>query len=185
MGSGTGHARTSEASDALASTVLFAEVYDRLKAMAATQLRARAGHTLDTTELVHELYLRMNRGEAELAFEHPAQFFAYAARAMRHLLINRARDRLRLRASGHWQRVTLDDHDLKLAIDSAEQALALDAALEDLQREDPRAAQAVELRYFAGLTLEQIAETLGVARRTVDRDWRFARAFIGTRIPHP
>ncbi|HEY8328204.1 MAG TPA: ECF-type sigma factor [Rhodanobacter sp.] len=76
----------------------------------------------------HELYLRMGRREA-LRFAHPAQFFPYAARAMRHLLINRARDRRRLCAGGQWMRVTLDDRDLKLALDTAEQALALDAAL--------------------------------------------------------
>lgn len=79
-------------------------------------------------------------------------------------------------------RVTLDDRDLKLALDTAEQALALDAALDALEQSDARAAQVVELRYFAGLSLEQVAETLGVARRTVDRDWRFARAFIKARM---
>ena len=111
---------------------LFVTVYARLKAMAARQLASRRNATLDTTELVHELYLRMGQREA-LQFEHPAQFFSYAARAMRHLLINRARDRLRLCAGGQWQRITLDDRDLKLALDTAEQALALDAALDDLE----------------------------------------------------
>ena len=161
---------------------LFVEVYDRLKAMASRRLAGRRRNaTLDTTELVHELYLRMGDREA-LRFGEPAQFFAYAARAMRHLLINRARDRLRLRAGGQWNRVTLDDRNLKLAIDTAEKALALDAALDDLEQSDARAAKVVELRYFAGLSLEQAAETLGVARRTVDRDWRFARAFIKARL---
>jgi RNA polymerase sigma factor (TIGR02999 family) len=161
---------------------LFEAVYARLKAMAARQLaHGQPGTTLDTTELVHELYLRMN-GPQELGFEHPAQFFAYAARAMRHLLINRARDRLRLRAGGQWARVTLNDSNLRLAVESAEQALALDDALRELESTDPRAAQVVELRYFAGLSLEDAAETLNVARRTIDRDWRFARAFIKARM---
>ncbi|EIL95230.1 ECF subfamily RNA polymerase sigma-24 subunit [Rhodanobacter spathiphylli B39] len=160
---------------------LFVVVYARLKAMAARQLSNRRQATLDTTELVHELYLRMGQREA-LHFDHPAQFFAYAARAMRHLLINRARDRLRLCAGGQWLRVTLDDQDLKLALDTAEQTLALDAALDALEQSDARAAQVVELRYFAGLSLEQVADTLGVARRTIDRDWRFARAFIKARM---
>ncbi len=161
---------------------LFVEVYDRLKAMASRRLAGRRRNaTLDTTELVHELYLRMGDREA-LQFGEPAQFFAYAARAMRHLLINRARDRLRLRAGGQWSRVTLDDRNLKLAIDTAEQALALDAALDDLEQSDARAAKVVELRYFAGLSLEQAANALGVARRTVDRDWRYARAFIKARL---
>lgn len=162
--------------------VLFAEVYDRLKAMASRQLGGgRRNATLDTTELVHELYLRIGQRQ-ELHFQESGQFFAYAARAMRHLLMNRARDRLRLRAGGQWQRVTLDDGNLQLAIDTAEQALALDAALDALAKADARAAKVVELRYFAGLSLEQVAETFGLARRTIDRDWRFARAFIKARM---
>lgn len=162
--------------------VLFVEVYARLKTMASRQLAGqRRNATLDTTELVHELYLRMGQRQ-ELRFQEPAQFFTYAARAMRHLLINRARDRLRLRAGGQWLRITLDDDDLKLAFDTAEQALALDAALDALEQTDARAAKVVELRYFAGLSLEQVAETFGLARRTIDRDWRFARAFIKARL---
>ncbi|HKZ12161.1 MAG TPA: ECF-type sigma factor [Rhodanobacteraceae bacterium] len=161
---------------------LFVEVYARLKAMASRRLAGqRRNGTLETTELVHELYLRMGDRSA-LHFQEPAQFFAYAARAMRHLLINRARDRLRLRAGGQWNRVTLDDHNLQLAIATAEQALALDAALDALEQNDARAARVVELRYFAGLSLEQVAATLGLTRRTIDRDWRFARAFIKTHL---
>ena len=176
------HAPPPPAAGAPLDKALFAAVYARLKAMAAGQLaRARPRVTLDTTELVHELYLRMD-GPRQLGFEQPAQFFAYAARAMRHLLINRARDRLRLRAGGQWNRVTLDDRNAQLAIDTAEQALALDAALDALEKTDARAAKVVELRYFAGLSLEQVAETLGLARRTIDRDWRFARAFIKSHL---
>ncbi|MGA9334237.1 MAG: ECF-type sigma factor [Rudaea sp.] len=160
----------------LSADALFDAVYARLKAMAGRQLAQRGHGTLDTTALVHELYLRVS-AQRELQFSHPAQFFAYAARAMRHYLADRARDRLRQRAGGDWIRTTLSD-DGPIALASAEQALALDAALEQLGRTDPRAAQVVELRYFAGLSLEQVAETLGLARRTIDRDWRFARAFL-------
>jgi RNA polymerase sigma factor (TIGR02999 family) len=156
---------------------LFSAVYDRLKAMAGKRLAQQSGGTLQTTALVHELYLRMHDIDG-LRFEHPAQFFTYAARAMRHLLADRARDRLRQRAGGEWLRVTLTGLDLKLAVDSAEQALALDDTLRQLEAVDARAAQVVELLYFAGLTLEQTAGTLGLARRTIDRDWRFARAFL-------
>lgn len=156
---------------------LFAEVYQRLKAMASRQLAAREHGTLDTTALVHELYLRIGTNPA-LAFGQPEQFFAYAARAMRHLLCDRARHRLRQRAGGAWSSVTLDGDDLRLALDSAEQALALDAALQRLAQVDARAAHTVELRYFAGLSLQQVAATQGMARSTVDRDWRFARAFL-------
>src|SRR5512140_34759 len=86
-----------------AADPLFAEVYARLKAMAGRQLQQHQRDTLDTTALVHELYLRLS-AHPELEFEHPSQFFAYAARAMRNLLINRARDRLSLRAGGEWAR---------------------------------------------------------------------------------
>jgi len=157
---------------------LFTAVYDRLKAMAGSHLaRNRGGSTLDTTALVHELYLRVST-QRELMFAKPVQFFAYAARAMRHLLADRARDRLRQRAGGDQLRITLTGSDMQLAIDSAEQALALDAALEHLAQSDRRAAQVLELHYFAGLTIKQIAQTLQLATSTVDRDWRFARAFL-------
>lgn len=168
---------TSNATQPLGTDALFDAVYTRLKAMAARELNRREHVTLDTTALVHELYLRIGK-QPELAFEHPAQFFAYAARAMRHLLADRARDRLRLRAGGDLDRITLTGSDMQLAIDSAEQALALDAALDQLGAADARAAQVLELHYFAGLTVKQIAETLGMATSTVDRDWRFARAFL-------
>ena len=168
-------------SPAHTADVLFAEVYARLKAMAARQRARGAGATLETTALVHELYLRMSTGR-ELVFEHQAQFFAYAARAMRHLLADRARDRLRQRAGGEWVRITLTGGSQHFAIESAEQALALDAALQRLQDTDARAAKVLELHYFAGLTIEQIAATLDVARSTIDRDWRFARAFLKNEI---
>lgn len=163
--------------DVQTTDALFAEVYARLKAMAGRQLAGRERGTLDTTALVHELYLRIG-ADSELAFAHQAQFFAYAARAMRHLLLDRARNRMRKRAAGSWTPITLNGDDLQLAIDSAEDAIALDAALVKLAEVDARAANVVELIYFAGLSLEQVATALGVARRTIDRDWRFARAFL-------
>lgn len=175
MGAGSGPATEATDSDAL-----FAQVYARLKAMASRQLSAHVGATLNTTALVHELYLRMCK--RDLAFEHPAQFFAYAARAMRHLLSDRARDRLRQRAGGGWAGITLDTDRLQIAIASAEEALALEDALQQLERIDARAARVVELRYFTGLSLEQTAEAMGLGRRTVDRDWRFARAFLHERL---
>lgn len=169
-------AATPQSADAL-----FEAVYTRLKAMAGKQLASRERGSLDTTALVHELYLRVSANH-ELNFSHPAQFFAYAARAMRHLLSDRARDRLRQRAGGDWQQVTLTGSDPRLAIDSAERALALESALGQLEETDARAARVVELHYFAGLTLEQVAQMLDVTRRTVDRDWRFARAFLHDRL---
>jgi RNA polymerase sigma factor (TIGR02999 family) len=157
---------------------LFTAVYDRLKAMAAKQLsRLPPGATLETTALVHELYLRLER-HPDLRFGHEARFFAYAARAMRHLLADRARHRQRQRAGGEWHRVTLTGSDEALVLQSADDAVALDAALERLAAIDPRAAHVLELRYFAGLDLACVAQALSISRRTVDRDWEFARAFM-------
>ena len=165
------------AEKALGADALFADVYARLKAMASRRLAGSNNPTLDTTALVHELYLRIGQNRA-LTFAEQNQFFAYAARAMRHLLSDRARDRLRLRAGGDWAAITLDAEDMRLAMDSAEEVLALEQALAKLEAIDARAAKVVELRYFAGLSLEQTAESLTLARRTVDRDWVFARAFL-------
>jgi RNA polymerase sigma factor (TIGR02999 family) len=167
-------------SAALEGDALFGQVYDRLKAMAGRQLAA-GRHTLDATALVHELYLRIGGGR-DLVFAHPDQFFAYAARAMRHLLSDRARDRLRQRAGGEWIRTTLTGSDWRLALDSAEQALDLDEAMQKLDALDARAARVVELVCFAGLEQEQAARALGVATRTVARDWRFARAFLKSEL---
>lgn len=161
---------------------LFDAVYDRLKVLASRQLARGARGTLDTTALVHELYLRVCESR-ELAFEHPAQFFSYAARAMRHLLIDRARAHLRQKAGGDWIRTTLTASvDDQTGIASAEQAIALDEALTRLEQNDERAARVVEMRYFAGLSPEQTAEMLGLTRRTIDRDWRYARAFLHTAL---
>jgi RNA polymerase sigma factor (TIGR02999 family) len=165
------------ADDGGAVDARFAEVYDRLKAMASRRLAVGPRQTLETTGLVHELYLRM-AGEEGPRFAAQAQFFAYAARAMRHLLMDRARDRLRLRAGGDWMRVTMEGIDARVSIDSAEEALALDQALDRLAEVDARAARVLELRYFAGITAEECAGVLGVSLRSVERDWQFARAWL-------
>lgn len=179
MGESRGTAIPDSEGVASAPEQLFAATYERLKAIARRHLAAHAGATFEPTVLVHDLYLRFG-SDPELRFEHPAQFFSYAAQAMRHLLCDRARARRSLRAGGDWLRVTLTASDADLVLDSAAEALALDAALRRLADEDARAARVVELVYFAGLTLEEAAEVLGLSRRTVDRDWKFARAFLRT-----
>ena len=161
---------------------MFAEVYQRLKAMAGKQLaRSGPGATLDTTGLVHDLYLRMN-AQRELTFARRAQFFAYAARAMRNLLADHARAHLSLKGGGDLLRVTLTGENEELVIESAAHALALEEAVARLEKTDARAARVLELRYYAGLTVEQVAELLDVGSRTIDRDWRFAVAFLRSEI---
>jgi RNA polymerase sigma factor (TIGR02999 family) len=156
---------------------LFVEVYQRLKAMASRQRRRAGGATLGTTAIVHELYVKICDEDGP-TFAEPLQFFSYAARAMRTILIDSARRRL------CRQRIGLDSGaDAELAAEraadiDAEKALEIDAALRRLERDDVRAARLVELHYFAGLSLPEVAEVLGVTTRTLNRDWRFARAFL-------
>lgn len=164
-----------------ATDALFAEVYARLKSMAARHLAGARGASMDTTVLVHELYLRMSANR-ELAFSHPAQFFCYAAQAMRHLLLDLAEAHRSQRAGGQWLQVTLTARNEALVLESAEQVIALDRALDRLARVDARAARVIELRYFAGLTSEQAAEALAISKRTADRDWTFALSFLKTDI---
>jgi RNA polymerase sigma factor (TIGR02999 family) len=155
----------------------FIDLYGRLKAMASRQrLRGGAPKTLCTTELVHEAYLRM--GESDNRFEKEAQFFAYAARAMRHILADAARRRVQPKRGGDQARLELSDPVVESVHVDPQLALQVDDALTALEQKDPRAALVVELHYFAGLDLQQVSETLGVGRRTVDRDWRYARAFL-------
>jgi len=157
----------------------FDEVYRRLKAMASRQ-RKWAGFpkTLCTTELVHEAYLRM--GSVHEYHQREATFFAYAARAMRHILVDAARRRVQPKRGGDQARVDLDDAGGNLVHVDPRQALELDDALRSLERHDVRAARVVELHYFAGLDLNQVAELLGVARRTIDRDWNYARVYLAS-----
>lgn len=157
---------------------MFMQVYDRLKAMAGRQ-RFKAGQpaSLCTTEIVHELFLRMSSEDGP-RFGHQLEFFAYAARAMRHVLVDLARHRATQKGGGDLVRIALTDPAAgSVAIDPSK-ALELDSALNALQEDSPRALQVLELHYFAGLPLERVAELTGVSARTVDRDWRYARSFL-------
>jgi RNA polymerase sigma factor (TIGR02999 family) len=155
------------------------DVYQRLKAMASRQRLRGPSKTLCTTELVHEAYMRMS--ESNFRYQQQAQFFAYAARAMRHILTDAARRRVQPKRGGDQARITLSDPAVENVQIDPQLALELDEALVALEREDSRAARVVELHYFAGIGLEQVGEILGIARRTVDRDWRYARAFLAER----
>lgn len=157
---------------------LFAEVYTRLRALAGRELaKLGPGATLNATALVHELYLKLHAGR-ELGFAEPGPFLGYAAQAMRHILVDRARARIRHKRGGALRHEDIDALAEHIGEAGAEQTLALDAALERLKQVDARAARLVELHYFAGLSLPQAAEVLQVSARTLNRDWRFARAFL-------
>ena len=154
----------------------FDEVYQRLRHVARRERRrVDAGDTINTTALVHEVYLDICKREGALAVR---DYFGYAARAMRNLLIDHARRYLRPKHGGDLQRTALDSEAADGVRVDAGQALELDSALERLAQLDPRAARVVELHFFAGLELERIAELLEVSSRTVNRDWRVARAWL-------
>jgi RNA polymerase sigma factor (sigma-70 family) len=201
-----------DAGDPHAASQLLPLVYDELRKLAAARLaQEKPGQTLQATALVHEAYLRLvarpdgekerrREGETEqvqeldqdrsvppslppsvAAFDSRGHFFAAAAESMRRILIDRARERNRHKRGGGWQRVNLDS--IEVALDTpAEDLLALDEALAQLAEHDKLAADLVNLRFFAGLSLGEAAEALGLPRRTADRQWAYARAWLFDRL---
>jgi RNA polymerase sigma factor (TIGR02999 family) len=179
-----------EEGDAHASEELLPLVYDELRKLAAQRLaREPPGHTLQATALVHEAYVRLLSGGDEEGWDSRGHFFAAAAEAMRRILMDRARDRRRLKRGGARRREDLDLDALTSPDAPPDDLIDLDDAIGRLEGFDPRVAALVKLRLFAGLTLEQAAQTLGVSPRTADFDWRFARAWLfdqlGGGVPHP
>jgi RNA polymerase sigma factor (TIGR02999 family) len=163
------------AGDRRAAADLLPLVYDELRKLAAARLAAEApGHSLDPTALVHEAYLRL---VGDQQFDGRGHFFAAAAEAMRRILVNHARDRNRLKRGGGRQRVDLDRL-TGLAAANDDDLVELDDALDRLAKDYPAAAALVKLRFFAGMTLGEAADALAVPRRTADRHWSFARAWL-------
>ena len=178
-----------ESGDPAAAEQLLPLVYEKLRKLAAAKLaHEKPGQTLQATALVHEAYLRLvgvQIGELDAArspgWDSRGHFFAAAAEAMRRILINRARDRGRFKRGGNWHSVNLDQ--IEVALDTPdEDLLALDEALAQLAADDPACANLVQLRFFAGLTLGQAAASLGISRRTADRQWAYARAWLYNRL---
>jgi RNA polymerase sigma factor (TIGR02999 family) len=156
---------------------LFEVVYQELRKIARRQLQgAPWGETLNTTALVHEAYLKLSR-DSGWTVRDRFHFFALTARAMREVLIDHARTRMRQKRGGGVKALDLDDVQIPVA-EKAEELVALDEALERLETVDPELSRLVEWRFFAGLTVEEIASTLEVSERTVKRHWRTARAFL-------
>jgi RNA polymerase sigma factor (TIGR02999 family) len=161
--------------DRQAAADLLPLVYEELRKLAAARMAAeRPGHTLDATALVHEAYLRLI---GDQHFDGKAHFFAAAAEAMRRVLVNHARDRTRLKRGGRRSRVDLDQLTRPTAA-TDDDLIELDDALDRLAKEFPAAAELVKLRFFAGMTLADAADLLGLPRRTADRHWAFARAWL-------
>lgn len=160
-----------------ADDALYSAVYDELKRVARRHLRVRAGNaTINTTELVHEAFLKLSPGNAH-GWDDRAHFFGAASRAMRQVLVDFARRRRAAKRGGSWRAVTLCDADLGLELE-LDRILELDDALRQLDAADPRLRQVVELRFFGGVAEQDIARMLGVSARTVERDWLKARLFL-------
>jgi RNA polymerase sigma factor (TIGR02999 family) len=165
-----------ERGDASAAAELLPLVYTELRGLARSFMASERPGTLQATALVHEAYLRI-AGAREQAWSGRAHFFGAAAEAMRRILVERARARGRLKRGGNRRRLDLDRLDLA-ADENAGDLLAVDAAVAKLAVADARAADVVRLRFFAGLENAEIAGVLGVAPRTVKREWVFARAWL-------
>jgi RNA polymerase sigma factor (TIGR02999 family) len=161
---------------------LDARLYGELRALAGDFLRReRSDHTLQPTALVHEAWIRLS-AEAGSPWDNRARFFAIAAQAMRRILIDHARRKQADKRGGGAQRITLVT-DITPPLDSADvDLLALDEALDRLAALDERQARVVELRFFAGLTVDEVAEALDVSARTVAGDWRLARAWLSREL---
>jgi RNA polymerase sigma factor (TIGR02999 family) len=166
-----------KAGDPVAKDQLLRLIYRELHGRAHRQLaRSRPGDTLSTTALVHETYLKLI-GSTQQAYLDRGHFFAVAARAMRQILVDYARNRLAQKRGGGARNNTLEPDQVASPERSAD-LIALDEALTQLNRLDERLAHTVELRFFGGLSVEETAEASGVSPRTVKRDWRKARAFL-------
>lgn len=175
------------AGDAAALEVMLPRVYHELRALARRHLaREAAGHTLCTTALVHEAYLKLiGRGSGSAQFDDRAHFFAYAASAMRSVIVDYARQRLAQKRGGDLHRITELPENLEGGLHLDEDMLGLDTALSRLSSVDPRLTQVVELRYFAGLSELEIAALLQRSERSVRRDWQKARMFLLASLQEP
>ena len=167
-----------EEGDPHATEKLLPLVYDELRKLASEKMaNERPGQTLQATALVHEAYVRLVDVEKAHHWNSRGHFFAAAAEAMRRILINRARDKGRQKRGGSCQRVDLDS---LLTADQASDGdlVAIDDALQELARRNAQCAELVKLRFFTGLTLDEAAAAMGIARRTANRYWAFARAWL-------
>ncbi len=169
--------------DGAAVDRLWPLVYDELRALAGSCFRNQpAGHTLQPTALVHEAYVRL-AGRADIQWEGRAHFMAVAARAMRQILMNHARDKAAAKRGGHHQRITLDEAVTPVADRTRElDLISLDEALTTLGELSDRQGRVVELRFFGGLTIAEAAHVLGVGTTTVEDDWHLAKAWLAREL---
>jgi RNA polymerase sigma factor (TIGR02999 family) len=176
--------RAAQQGDGTAAARLLPLVYGELRKLAQARMaHLPPGQTLQPTALVHEAYLRL-LGKADLQLESRRHFFFAAARAMRDILIEQARGKAGPKRGGGRRRVELKETAATYG-PAPEDVLAVNEALAELEKEDPLKAQIVNLRYFAGMSLEEIAQVLGVSERTLYRHWRFIKAWLKKRLDAP
>ncbi len=167
-----------DAGDPHAAEQLLPLLYDELRKLAAQKLSREApGQTLDATALVHEAYLRLVDGAAAQHWNSRGHFFAAAAEAMRRILVDQARRKHSLKGGGALRRVNLDEA-APLAPEPTDDLVALGDVLDRLAREDSAKAELVKLRYFAGLSVQEAADILGISRATADRYWAYAKVWL-------
>ncbi len=163
--------------DGAALEQLMPLVYEELHRMAKRYMNSQpSGHTLQTTALIHEAYLKL-ADNPEKQWENRAHFFAVAAQAMRHILVDHARSRRSEKRGGETQMISLEEAAI-ISNERVEEVIALDEALKSLEKQDARKGRVVELRYFGGLSVEETAEILKISPETVMRDWRFAKTWL-------
>jgi RNA polymerase sigma factor (TIGR02999 family) len=163
--------------DEFALEQLMPLVYEELRQMAKRYMRRQpSGHTFQTTELIHEAYLKIARQE-EQNWQNRAHFFGAAAQAMRHILVDYARSKNSKKRGGLVEKITLEEN-LVVSANRSEEIIALDDALSELAALDERKSRVVEMKFFGGLNIEEIGEVLKISPETVKRDWRFARTWL-------
>ena len=171
------------AGNAQAAADLLPLVYEQLRAMAARKMRQeRPDQTLQATALVHEAYLRLVGDTGATHWDGRWHFFAAAAEAMRRILVDNARSRGRLKRGGSANRVDAEAIEITTADDPSPDLLDLDEALVELEQKHPDKAQLVKLRYFAGLSMDEVAQAMGISPRSAGRAWAYARAWLYNRI---
>jgi RNA polymerase sigma factor (TIGR02999 family) len=167
-----------DAGDPKAAGQLLPLVYEELRKLAAAKMaKEKPGQTLQATALVHEAWLRLVGADEQKAWNSRGHFFGAAAEAMRRILVESARRKARLRHGGELEKVSADQIEIAAPL-SDDRLVQVSEALDELEREATEAAQVVKLRYFAGLTQEQVAEILGISLRTAERHWTWAKAWL-------
>jgi len=165
--------------DAAATEKLLPLVYEALRRLASQKMvHERKNHTLSATALVHEAFVRLVDQETQQQWDSSRHFFAAAAEAMRRILIDRARQKATVKHGGDFQRIELSNVDPVVLPMECDDILGLEEAIQKLEQEHSRKAELVKLRFFAGLTMDQVAKVLGVSTSTAENDWTYARSWL-------